>query len=217
MSSPTRRDGRRRTPAQARSRATVEYVLEAAAHVFGERGYAATTNEIAERAGVSIGSLYQYFTDKDALLVALAERHLAVASTELRAVLGQAVDGPTTTDALVRRVIEAVVEVNSPTRLHEVLHSTAPRTPALTAALHGLRDELAGMVSVLLTDADAGDEGEVTAAVRRARLLVTAVDAVVHEEVLTAPTADDRDARIDDLVVMVLAALEAFTTRPSVG
>lgn len=72
----------RRVPRQARARATASFVLDAAAQVFAERGYAATTNEIAARAGVSIGSLYQYFADKDALLVALAERHLAADTPE---------------------------------------------------------------------------------------------------------------------------------------
>ena len=50
---------------------------KAAAQVFARRGYAgATTNHIAERAGVSIGSLYEYFPSKDALLVALMEAHI---------------------------------------------------------------------------------------------------------------------------------------------
>jgi hypothetical protein len=52
----------RKRPSQSRSRFTTRQSVEAAARVFEERGYAgATTNRIAERAGVSIGSLYQYF------------------------------------------------------------------------------------------------------------------------------------------------------------
>jgi AcrR family transcriptional regulator len=63
-------------PRQARSRALVEAVLEATARVLVERGYAGmNTNLVAERAGVSIGSLYQYFPNKDSLIVALHERH----------------------------------------------------------------------------------------------------------------------------------------------
>ncbi len=64
-------------PVQARSRHTVQAILEAAVHIFEAHGYAAgTTARIAERAGVSIGSLYQYFPGKDAVIAALAERHL---------------------------------------------------------------------------------------------------------------------------------------------
>ena len=62
----------RKTPVQARSNATVEAILEAAARILeteGLEGY--TTNAIAKRAGVSIGSLYQYFPNKDAITAAL--------------------------------------------------------------------------------------------------------------------------------------------------
>ena len=68
----------RKTPRQRRSTATVDAIVEAAARVFAEGGYGrANTNRIAETAGVSIGSLYEYFPNKDAILVAVAERHLA--------------------------------------------------------------------------------------------------------------------------------------------
>jgi len=66
----------RKAPRQARSRATVEVILEATARVFSEHGYAGTnTNLIAEKAGISIGSLYQYFKNKDSLIAALHQRH----------------------------------------------------------------------------------------------------------------------------------------------
>lgn len=64
----------RRKPSQDRSKQLVSDILEAGAQVFGELGYeAASTNKIARRAGVSIGSIYQYFADKDALIGALIE------------------------------------------------------------------------------------------------------------------------------------------------
>ena len=68
---------KRRTPRQVRAGETVSTILEAAAQVLEAGGLAGfTTNAVAERAGVSIGTLYQYFADKQALLRALAEREI---------------------------------------------------------------------------------------------------------------------------------------------
>ena len=69
----------RKQPVQSRSSKTVDVILEAAAHILEERGFDGyTTNAIAERAGVSIGSLYQYFPGKDAITIALIERESMV-------------------------------------------------------------------------------------------------------------------------------------------
>jgi len=73
---PKTRTKPRKKPAQARSRDMVEALLEAAARVFVKEGYArATTNRIATAAGVSVGSLYQYFPSKDAIAVELLKRY----------------------------------------------------------------------------------------------------------------------------------------------
>ncbi|WNI20465.1 TetR/AcrR family transcriptional regulator [Streptomyces sp. ITFR-16] len=77
MPSADRRLQPRRKPRQVRAELTRERILTAAAHVFAEYGYAAgTTNRIAERARISIGSLYQYFPNKDAILAELVVRHI---------------------------------------------------------------------------------------------------------------------------------------------
>lgn len=65
----------RKTPIQERSRATVEVIVEAAARIlFREGADALSTNRIAEVAGVSVGSLYQYFPNREAIVTALIER-----------------------------------------------------------------------------------------------------------------------------------------------
>lgn len=65
----------RRKPTQDRAEATVTAILDATAELLVRDGYAkASTNRIARRAGVSIGSLYHYFDDKDAIVKALVER-----------------------------------------------------------------------------------------------------------------------------------------------
>ncbi|MFF3831628.1 TetR/AcrR family transcriptional regulator [Streptomyces sp. NPDC048511] len=77
MPSADRRLQPRRKPRQVRAELTRERILASAAHVFAEYGYAAgTTNRIAEHARISIGSLYQYFPNKDAVLAELVVRHI---------------------------------------------------------------------------------------------------------------------------------------------
>jgi AcrR family transcriptional regulator len=65
----------RRTPKQERAQATVDAVVEAAARILVEDGYARlSTNKVATRAGVSVGTLYQYFSDKEAIVAAIVDR-----------------------------------------------------------------------------------------------------------------------------------------------
>jgi AcrR family transcriptional regulator len=73
--SKTAMEPKRRIPQQDRGARRVAEVLEAAAQVIGERGYeGATMTEIAERAGASIGALYQYFPNKEAMAQALRRK-----------------------------------------------------------------------------------------------------------------------------------------------
>ncbi|MBJ9424517.1 TetR/AcrR family transcriptional regulator [Acinetobacter seifertii] len=74
----------RKRPRQARSVATFEAILEAAARILESLGFAGfNTNAVAELAGVSIGSLYQYFPSKDALIVELIRRERAELSNRI--------------------------------------------------------------------------------------------------------------------------------------
>src|SRR5580693_6406411 len=101
---------KRRIPHQARAAETVAAILEGAAQVLEAGGLAAfTTNAVAERAGVSIGTLYQYFADKNALLHTLAQREtdatLAAVGKALRGEAGATVEGRVR--AMVRAMINA--------------------------------------------------------------------------------------------------------------
>ncbi|MCU0653956.1 MAG: TetR/AcrR family transcriptional regulator [Polyangiaceae bacterium] len=79
MSKGKKREKAARTPSQERSRATVEAILEAAARILEREGLGRGfgTNRIAREAGVSVGSLYEYFESKDAIVKAMGERHVA--------------------------------------------------------------------------------------------------------------------------------------------
>lgn len=99
---------KRRIPHQARAAETVSAILEGAAQVLEAGGLAAfTTNAVAERAGVSIGTLYQYFADKNALLRTLAEREMATTLAAVgKALHGEANDTP---EGRVRATVRAMV------------------------------------------------------------------------------------------------------------
>lgn len=121
----------RKQPRQARSRATVDALLDAAARVLVQEGYgAANTNRIAEVAGISVGSLYQYFPSKEALIVALRQRHAAqmgaLLQEQAQKLAGAAL--PTAVQTLVHAVVQA--HLVDPA-LHRALGEQVPRAVLL--------------------------------------------------------------------------------------
>ena len=90
---PSRAVGSRRDPKQLRSRAIVEAIVEAGRRILEAEGAGAlTTNHIAERAGVSIGSLYRYFPNKEAVIAAICETETRRDVTEIRSAERWAID-----------------------------------------------------------------------------------------------------------------------------
>ncbi|HEX8973691.1 TetR/AcrR family transcriptional regulator [Oryzihumus sp.] len=101
---PTTAPGDRRAPTQRRSRERVELVLDAAAELVVEQGVGGlSTRAIAARAGVPVASIYQYFTGRDAIVLALVHRDTA----EMDARVAEAVTGLQHPD--VRSVVEATM------------------------------------------------------------------------------------------------------------
>lgn len=175
-------DTPRKRPRQQRSRETVDAIVEAAAQVFEREGLAATTNRIAERAGVSIGTLYQYFPHKRALLYELADRHIAAAQARLEAEVARLRAQPPGWEDAVRAMVDALLELHlARPRLHALLYDYAPRVPDGVARLHALQDRLAGEVADLLRRYGRGRPYPE----RTAALLVQAADAQLHRVVLT--------------------------------
>jgi AcrR family transcriptional regulator len=178
----------RRTPVQDRSAATVQAIVEAAAQVFERHGYAAgTTNRIAERAGVSIGSLYQYFPNKDAILVALIERHIEEGEDVLAPLLTELDERPPPVREALERIVQALLELHRQRpNLHRVLFEEAPRPPQLRDRLQRIFD-LATVAFARYLDC----RPEVTVADTRiaAELAVQSVEAITHGLVIH-PRAD---------------------------
>lgn len=121
----------RKQPRQARAALTRQRILDAAARVFAEYGYAAgTTNRIAERARVSIGSLYQYYPNKDAILVELLTRHLDAGM--IAAPPDQDEPLPESIEGIMRFFVRNVIENHrEDPQLLRVMMEQGPRAPEL--------------------------------------------------------------------------------------
>jgi AcrR family transcriptional regulator len=203
---------RRPAPTQRRGHETRERILAAAAHVFARHGYSAgTTNRIAAEAGLSIGSLYQYFPNKDAVLVELVRRHLDEGTAALAARLAtlaeaeaQAEPGAGTRPAiedLIGVVVDAVLDnhVGDP-RLHQVLFEEAPRPRELLDELHEIEEAAVAAVEGVLR---ADPAVRVADPAMAARLVVAAVESLVHRYVSSRPDDLDVAAFRGELVTML--------------
>jgi AcrR family transcriptional regulator len=131
----------RRVPKQRRARQTVEAVLDAVMRILKREGSGAvTTNRIAEVAGVSIGSVYQYFPDKRAIFTALHQRHIDQID---RLVQTELVEHATSSiEEFVRAMIEAMVEAHAADpEFYELLMTEVPHraggTRDFAVRLHG--------------------------------------------------------------------------------
>ncbi|QSB14739.1 TetR/AcrR family transcriptional regulator [Natronosporangium hydrolyticum] len=196
----------RKTPRQKRSRETVAVIIEAAAQVFQREGYAATTtNKIAERAGVSIGSLYQYFPDKDALLVTLAEQELAAATEVIEGLLAQLGAAGTSGAELLRELVYATAasHIEQP-RLHQLLFDEAPRLPALVTRFRLTERRLAKALAPHLERS-----GEATADRELAALLaIQGIAAQLHGAVLDPPEGYTWRDCVEQIITMWSRALQ---------
>jgi AcrR family transcriptional regulator len=196
----------RKKPRQERSEATVDAILEATARVLCTTGYdRASTNRIALAAGVSIGSLYQYFPSKEALVAALAERHMAKMTSLVRAKLAELADAPIAVG--VRAMIQAMFDAHAvEPALHKVLIEQVPRIGRLEN-LRTVESEVEELVLTLLKTRKS--ELRRGALETMALLLITVVEAVTHATVLAELDPSRAQAMAEELTDLVLRYLVA--------
>ncbi len=179
----------------------VDAIIEGAARVFEVEGLDATTNRIAETAGVSVGSVYQYFADKQALLKAVAMRHLDQGEAllnQLRVALAE----ETELGAIVRAYVDAIARHH---RRHPAVHALFEEhiaaSPAIRSRVEHLRDavrdDLMGHMQRL--------RPELEQPAIKAGILAAAMGAGVHEAVLGSP---EPAAATDELVRLCVGYLD---------
>ncbi|MFZ6769895.1 TetR/AcrR family transcriptional regulator [Undibacterium sp. Di26W] len=118
----------RRAPRQERSRLTVEAVLEAVERMLKRDGAdAVTTNRIAEAAGVSIGSVYQYFPDKRSIFTALHQRHVEQVSLVIERTVAE--HGCASFEDFTCALVLGLMDVHdADPRLHEIVSEVIPES-----------------------------------------------------------------------------------------
>jgi AcrR family transcriptional regulator len=216
----------RKAPRQARSRATVDAVLEATTDILVREGAAKlTTNRIAERAGVNIASLYQYFPGKEAILAELRRRHVVEQAETVRQAL-QGLHGHAGGhasrrgfEAMLRGLVDIGIAAHSVApELHRVLTDVLPPRRSRMAKTHAT--VTAGTGAAATKAAGHAPEDPADADVRRLLksllpadmanrdlalwMIDTASYAVIHRGIVERP-ADVASGAVADELVRLLA------------
>jgi AcrR family transcriptional regulator len=200
----------RKRPRQQRAKRTRDLILDAAVGVFAQYGYArGTTNRIAERADISIGSLYQYYPNKDAILIELASRHLdagvAATADRLREGTIRSLEG-----ALNDIIGTAIDNHRQDPEFLRVLLEQAPRSHHLMTkvaqlqqdSVNAMKDLLASRPEALIEDKEAA-----------ARLVVVTIESVVHQT-MAAPQTLHAEVLHKELVAMLTRYLTGTAHSP---
>jgi AcrR family transcriptional regulator len=207
-----RRIRRRKRPIQARAAGTVEALVEATLQVLVRDGYARlTTTRVAERAGVSVGTLYQYFPDKRALVTALKVRYFGLMTSAVEVALreraaldprGEDVEGT------IRAALGALLEVK---RTNRSL-TRALREPMAEMDGHGFVHETLARFVTLFTPLLVRLEPRADAS-RRGMVLVSALEGAITYAALESPVWLEQEWVLEELVRLALGGLGVTARR----
>lgn len=195
----------RKQARQARSQQTVEAILAGGARVLKSHGYAhASTNRIAEAAGVSVGSLYQYFPSKEAIVAALIERHIEHVFETLRGRFAALASAPL--PIAVRQLVEAFFDAAAvDPKLRRVFIEEVPRIGKLQQWKRVEEKVIALVLPYLASQASLARRPhlELTCFV-----LVHATAALTYEA-QRQPGRFDKAALLDELTALIVGHLGA--------
>jgi AcrR family transcriptional regulator len=200
----------RKLPTQARARATVDAIVDATARVLVKDGWdRASTNRVAETAGVSVGSLYQYFPSKESLVLAVMERHQERILERLeKELIESAAAG---VEVVTRRLIRSMLEIHEvDPRLHRVLLEQVPRVDQ-GKSICALRERLGLLVTAYLESR--ASELAVDDPQLAAWVLITAVEGLTHGMLLDKPEFLGGEALEEQINLLVLRFIGARAGR----
>ena len=193
--------------AQRRSRATVDALLEATARILIKEGYdKASTNHVAEVAGVSVGSLYQYFPSKEALVAALIDRHNQEVTQAIEVEVAEAMELPL--EPAVRKLVEVAMRAHRiDPKLHRVLTEQIPRVGRIEKVETFSRRNHALFAAFLERHRDHIRPVDLALA---AFICVTSIETLTHTAVLhhKMVSAEAMEALIDETTRLVVGYLK---------
>ncbi len=197
---------RRKEASQERSRATVDALVQATARILVREGFdKASTNRIAAVAGVSVGSLYQYFPSKEALVAAVIERHQQEIMRVVRGELAEAANQPI--EQGVRTLVAVAVKAHRvDPKLHRVLAEQIPRVGRLEKAETFNRENYALFRAYLEKHREEIRAADLGLA---AFVCVTSIEALTHTAVLRHEIVSDKAtaALVDEATRLVVGYL----------
>ncbi|HEY6879993.1 MAG TPA: TetR/AcrR family transcriptional regulator [Polyangiales bacterium] len=199
------RSNPRNHPRQARSKATVETILQGAIRVLIKKGYeGTTTTAIAERAGVSVGSVYQYFPNKESIVARLVERHAHDIVACIEAAAEQVADARP--EEALRAMIRAAIEAHRiHPALHKVLSEQVPRVGRMKTAMDTSKRITAIVAAYLVRHRHLLGHRDPQ---RTAFVIETVVEALTHRAVIERP--EELDDGVIEAEAMELVMSYAF-------
>ena len=195
----------RRDPRQGRSKFLVDAILSAASSLVVKASWSnVTTNKIAKLAGVSIGSLYQYFPNKDALVSAIVDRHVTTILETMQQSLGQSQSKDLRT--LIRDILQALMDAH---RINPALHRVLKEEisqPASMSGIQAFEQTVLHMVEETINER----KGELRSLDAKAAsfILSYAVEAVIRGCILSNKWMDRSELILDELEHMVFAYIQ---------
>jgi len=193
----------RKKPAQQRSRATVDAIVDATARVLVRDGYdALSTNRVAKEARVSVGSLYQYFPGKEALVAAVMEQYASRMQENIAARLQDAGAAATAEEVATEMIRAMLAAQQAEPRLHRALVEQVPRIGALRR-LHELFTNYERLVAAWL--AENLERIEVKDVDTASFVLVAAVEGLVNRAILDRPELVSSGKIEEHILRLVLA------------